>query len=290
MKIILLNFLEFFVVLSVMFLVFSFLSQLLIKKLSLQSLFSLLDNKVKGLGNIVSALIGAITPFCVCTTIPVFTSMMQMGVRPSVAISFLFASPLISISGAILLIFLFGLKFSVYYILGAFIFSIIGGLLVQALRFEDEINDNFKNVSVHPEIDGENTCKTAVACSFQLFRDLLLPLVVGAIIASFIHNYIPVQLIEVINRYPLWIVIPLVALIGFPIYSNIMVLAPICLVLANKGMNHGAVAAFLMSGAGISFPTAIVLKGIFKRRLFVFYLVYTFLAYCIIGFIIGMLG
>ncbi|MCX5700535.1 MAG: permease [Candidatus Omnitrophica bacterium] len=289
MKLILINFLEFFVILSFMFLVFSFLSQLIIKKLSLQSLFSLLDNKIKGLGNVVSALFGAVTPFCVCTTIPVFTSMIQMGVKLSVAISFLFASPLISVSGAILLVFLFGIKFSVYYILAAFIFSIIGGLLVRSLRFEGEINEKFKNAIAQPGIDGQGVYRSAANCSFKLFRDLFLPLVIGAVIASFIHNYVPVELIERINGYPLWLVIPLVALIGFPIYSNIMVLAPICYVLASKGMNQGAVVTFLMSGAGISFPTAIVLRGIFKKKLFVFYLVYTFVSYCIIGFIIGLL-
>lgn len=287
MKIILLNFLEFFVILSVTFLAFSFLSQLLIKKLSLQSFFSLLDNKIKGLGNIVSALIGAVTPFCVCTTIPVFTSMIQMGVKPSVAISFLFASPLISISGAILLIFLFGIKFSVYYILAAFIFSIIGGLLVRGLKFECEINERFTNACSELKIDKQGAYQHAAACSFKLFKDLFLPLIIGAVIASFIHNYVPFKLIETINGYPLWLVIPLAALIGFPIYSNIMVLAPICFALANKGMNQGVVITFLMSGAGISFPTAIVLKGIFKRKLFVFYLAYTFISYSIIGFIIG---
>lgn len=290
MKIILMNFLEFFVILSVMFLAFSFLSQLLIRKISLQSYFSLLDHKIRGLGNIVSAFIGAVTPFCVCTTIPVFTSMIQMGVKLSVAVSFLFASPLISISGAILLVLLFGIKFSIYYILAAFLFSIIGGLLVHGLRFEDEINEKLKNAFAQPEIDGQGICKTAAVCSFQLSRDLFLPLVIGAVIASFIHNFIPVKLIEIINGYPLWLVIPLVALIGFPIYSNIMVLAPICFVLASKGMNQGAVATFLMSGAGISFPTVIVLKGIFKKRLFIFYLVYTFVSYCVIGFLIGFLG
>ena len=287
MKTILMNFIEFFVILSVMFLAFSFLSQFLLRKLSLQSFFSLLDNKIKGLGNIVSALIGAVTPFCVCTTIPVFTSMIQMGVKPSVAISFLFASPLISISGAILLIFLFGIKFSVYYILAAFIFSVIGGLLVRGLKFEGEVNEKFTGTCSELKTDNQGTYQHAAACSFKLFKDLFLPLIIGAVIASFIHNYVPLKLIETINTYPLWLVIPLVALIGFPIYSNIMVLAPICLALANKGMNQGAVVTFLMSGAGISFPTTIVLKGIFKKKLFVFYLAYTFISYCIIGFIIG---
>jgi uncharacterized membrane protein YraQ (UPF0718 family) len=257
--------------------------------MSLRTLFSLLENKVYGLGNVVSAFIGAVTPFCACTTIPIFTSLIQMGVKTNIAISFLLSSPLISISAAVLLFFLFGAKFSIYYIAAALIFSVLGGLLVRWLRFDNQISEKLKNNLSMIEQNHTNAYRDAADSSFRLFRDLFIPLVVGAIIAGVIHNYVPVKAIEAINRYPLWITIPLVALIGFPIYSNIMVLAPICFALANKGMNQGAVIAFMMSGAGISFPTALVLKSLLKLKLFIYYLLFTFVSYCIIGFIFNLL-
>jgi len=286
---IIINFFQFFVVLSVMFLVFSFLSHVLVRKVSLNKIFSLLESKIFGLSNVLSALIGAVTPFCVCTTIPVFTSMLEMGVKPNTAMSFLFSSPLISVSAAALIVFLFGVKFSLYYITAALVFSILGGLFVRLFKLEGEMIDKFKETNASFGQSSSNICKTASKASFRLFKDLLIPLLIGALIAGVIHNYVPVKAIEVINKYPLWMTIPLAALIGFPIYSNIMVLAPICFSLLNKGMNQGAIVAFMMSGAGISFPTAIVLKGILKNRLFIYYLVYTFISYCIIGFVFNLL-
>ncbi|MEI8348961.1 MAG: permease [Candidatus Omnitrophota bacterium] len=284
----LISFFEFFVVLSVMFLIFSFLSHLIMRKISFREWFLFLHNKIYGLGNVASSLIGAVTPFCVCTTIPIFTGMIQMGIKTNIAISFLFSSPLISVSAAVLLYFLFGIKFSVYYIVAALIFSVVGGLLVGWLRLDDAISEELKNNTVTGPKNA-NIYRNAASSSFRLFRDLFIPLALGAIIAGFIHNYVPVKAIEAINAYPLWITIPLVACIGFPIYSNIMVLAPICFALANKGMNQGAVMTFMMSGAGISFPTVIVLRSLLKTRLFIYYVFYTFISYCMIGFIFNLL-
>lgn len=286
---ILVNFFEFLLFLSAMFLLFSFISNLLVRRLSLEKLFSLLENKVCGLGNIVSSFIGAATPFCVCTTIPIFTALIQMGVKTNIAISFLLSSPLISISTAALLFFLFGVRFSVYYIVAALIFSILGGLLVRWFRLDGEISEKLKvGISTFKQ-NRKGGYQNAANTSFRLLKDLLIPLVIGALIAGGIHNYVPVKLIETVNAYPLWLIIPLVALIGFPIYSNIMVLAPVCFALANKGMNQGAVITFLMSGAGISFPTTIVLRSLLKPKLFMFYLLFTFISYCIIGFVFNLL-
>ncbi len=283
------SFFEFFLVLSVMFLLFSFISHLAMRRVSLEKIFLLLENKIYGLGNIVSSFIGALTPFCVCTTIPIFTAMVQMGVKTNIAISFLLSSPLVSISAAALLFFLFGAKFSVYYIVAALIFSILGGLSVRWFRLDGEVSDKLEAGFSADCQNNSSEYQKAAKTSFQLYKDLLIPLVIGAAIAGGIHNYVPVKFIEAVNAYPLWIIIPLVALIGFPIYSNIMVLAPICFALANKGMNQGAVITFLMSGAGISFPTIIVLRSLLKPKLFMFYLLVTFVSYCIIGFVFNLL-
>lgn len=285
----LINFFEFFLVLSAMFLLFSFVLHLVMRRVFLEKIFFLLENKVYGLGNIVSSFIGAVTPFCVCTTIPIFTTMVQMGVKTNIAVSFLLSSPLISVSAAALLFFLFGLKFSVYYIVAALIFSILGGLLARWFRLDGEINEKLKVGIPSFEQNRKSGYQNAVNISFRLFKDLFIPLLIGAIIAGGIHNYVPVKLIENVNAYPVWLIIPLVVLIGFPIYSNIMVLAPICFALADKGMNQGAVIAFLMSGAGISFPTTIVLTNLLKPKLLMFYLFFTFISYCIIGFVFNLL-
>jgi len=283
---ILINSLEFFIVLAVSFLVISFMSHILMKKIRLEAMFLSLQNMGYGLGNIVSSFIGAITPFCVCTTIPIFIGMSQMGVSTNVAMSFLFSSPLLSISGGILIFYLFGIKFFIYYVIAILIFSIMGGIFSRFIDFDKGINED---MGTGLDYNNSGSFSNALVFSSKLFKSLLIPLVIGAVIAGFIHNYVPVRLIEAINQYPVWVTIPLAALIGFPIYSNILVLAPICFSLVEKGMNQGAVMTFLISGAGISLPTAIVLKKILKKKLYYYYLIYTFIAYCIIGMIFNLI-
>ncbi len=205
----LVNSFEFFLVLSVMFLLFSFISHLVLRKVSLEKTFLLLENKAYGLGNIVSSLIGAVTPFCVCTTIPIFTTMVQAEVKTNIAISFLLSSPLISVSAAALLFFLFGARFSIYYIVSALIFSILGGLLVRWFRLDNEISEKLRGGLLGLDQNKSNKYQKAADNSFRLFKDLLIPLAIGAVIAGGIHNYVPVKFIQTINIYPLWLVIPL---------------------------------------------------------------------------------
>lgn len=273
---------EFLVVLVVMFFAVSFISRIAMRKISLDKLFLSLEGKGAVRGNFVSAIIGAVTPFCVCTTIPIFTGMMQMGLKTGPAIAFLFSSPLLNISEVILIYFLFGWKFAAYFTIAILFTATLGGILVTKLGMEDGIEEKAKEGSLLKGESG-NTCKEAAKFSASLLKNLIIPLLFGAAIAGFIHNYIPVKFIERFNGFPVWLAIPLVALIGFPLYSNILVLAPICFSLADKGMNSAVVMTFMISGAGISFPSALVLSRILKRRLYLYYLGYTFLAYCIIG-------
>jgi uncharacterized membrane protein YraQ (UPF0718 family) len=188
----------------------------------------------------------------------------------------------VSISGAALIFFLFGAKFTAVYILCAVVFSVAGGVLTSRLGLDGDVNQG--TVGCRDEACLVSTADAARS-SLRLFRDLCLPLLTGAVIAGVLHNVVPVSWITAVNHYPLLVLIPLMALIGFPIYSNILILAPIGLALAGKGLAPGAVMTFLMAGAGICLPTAIVLRKILKTRLYYFYLGYTFVVYCLSGFI-----
>ncbi|MEI8012352.1 MAG: permease [Candidatus Omnitrophota bacterium] len=285
MKHLVLNFLEFFLVLSGMFLLCAFLAQLIMRKCPVEQFMANLEKEIPWAGYLVATLTGAITPFCVCTTVPIFTTMAQMGIRTGVAVSFLLASPLLSVTGAALIGTLFGFTFTIYYIGSVIVLSLLGGYLVKVFQLEEDIDESIKSAVACEQ--GQDTLKTscckAAAFAGKLFKDLFVPLLIGAVIAGAIHNYVPLKFIEMVNQYPLWLTIPLMALIGFPIYSNIFVLAPICYALVAKGMNPGAVMTFLMAGAGVCIPTAIVLRRILKIRLYAFYFMYTFVVYCAVG-------
>ncbi len=284
------NILEFFAGLAVMLVVIFFLNLFVLRKLPLDKLIVSLKNKNTIISNLLSALLGAVTPFCVCTTIPVFVGMVQAGAGTAVAVSFLLASPLLNISAAYLISFLFGLKFAIYFSLAVIIFSSLGGIMVKYLKLEEGINPQIIEGDSGVKCASGRGYKEAAATSVRFLKQLLFPLLAGAVIAGFIHNYVPVTLVEKLNALPLLVVIPLMALIGFPLYVNILTLAPVCYSLVDKGMSQAAIITFMASGAGISLPTAIVLSRILKKKLFVFYLLYTFLAYCAIGLIFKLIA
>ncbi|HOW43381.1 MAG TPA: permease [Candidatus Omnitrophota bacterium] len=275
------NILEFFLALSVLFLVIAFVCHYCLRWIAVDRMALVLQRKWFGLGNLAAALIGAVTPFCVCTTIPFFTGILQAGVSTHIAVSFLLASPLVSISGAALIAYLFGFKFTLVYIATVVLFSVLGGMLVRWLGMEGEIAPSIGK----PPAQTGTSVRSSAGFAARLFKSLFIPLLAGALIAGVIHNYIPVQFVQSLNRYPVWMTIPAAALIGFPLYSNIAVLAPISFSLVEKGLHPGVVMTFIMSGGGMSFPTALVLHKLLKARLFGYYLIYTFVFYCVSGFI-----
>lgn len=284
----LLESLQFFCVLSVLFLFFSFLSKLIFARTSVQDWYQKIEKQGHGRGNVLATLFGAVTPFCVCTTVPIFVGMLQMGVATNAAISFLLASPLVNVSTVVLLGYLFGIKYSIFFTAVVLIFSILGGFLVGYLKLDNEVTENSSEQAAG--CDRAVTCKEAAHFSVTLFKNLFVPLLAGAIIAGFIHNYVPVTLVSQLNQIPVILLIPVMAVIGFPLYINILALTPICFSLVEKGMNPAAVMTFMLAGAGISLPTTLVLARLLKPRLWMFYLGYTFVAYCLSGFLFYWVG
>jgi uncharacterized membrane protein YraQ (UPF0718 family) len=281
--------LKFFFGLSILFIFCSFIAHLVIRRLPQAKILLDIQKKRIWLASFIASLFGAITPFCVCTTVPVFTALLEMGVNFSVAMSFLFSSPLLNISSLFLIFYLFGAKFAVYFLGSVFLFSTVGGVLVRYLKLDNYTKDNAcfresSKIECRPE-----QFKQAAFYALAFFKSLAAPLFIGALIAALIHNYVPVEVMEKLNQLPFLLLIPLVAFIGFPLYINIFALAPICFSLVSKGMHPAAVMTFMMSGAGISLPTIMVFSKILTRKLFWYYLGYTFLVYCLSGIIFKLI-
>lgn len=233
--------------------------------------------------SLIAALLGALTPFCVCLTMPIFINMLEAGIDPGSAVSFLIASPLVSISAALLIMSMFGVKFVIYYAASAVAIAVLGGIVVS--RFK--INTPLQNGDDKPnEVKRLDCCAdTPLMAAFSLLKKLILYLIMGAAIGAFLHNYMPLALVEKINSFPIGFSIPLVALIGFPLYANALIVIPICFSLAAKGVNSGIIVTFLMSSTGICLPTIIILSKIFNKQALAVFLLITFLAYLCVGYI-----
>lgn len=280
------NFLKLLALFIPLFFLFSLLAYSLKDKIPVDKL---LKKAPFGVSHFIAALFGALTPFCSCITLPIFINFIQVGVDLGSATSFLIASPLVSISAALLIVSLFGVKFAVYYIASVIVVSIAGGVLIGRLKLASPIA---------ADIFYCNENKTKVASPWQgplssaanLFKKLFLYLIIGAGLGALLHDYLPVGVVEKLNLIPVWASVPIVALIGFPLYANILVVIPVCFSLVDKGVSTAIVATFLVSSCGMSLPTITILGKIFERRLLAAFLMVTFFAYVAIGYVFYFLS
>jgi uncharacterized protein len=276
MKKIIIDSLQFFLVLIVMFPLGAWLAEYLSRKIAGTKSLAILTGSNRFTANLAAAIFGGLTPFCVCTSLPLFSAFIQMGAGADAAVAFLLASPLLNISVIALVWMMMGAKTAMYLAFTVILFSTLGGLLVRKLGFQDQI-ENIGGVS--------NKDANPTDCYGQMFKNLAMPLLGGALIAGFLHNYVPFGLIEKFNHLPQAISVPLMALIGFPLYCNILALTPVCFTLVQKGFNAPAMIAFMFAASGVSAPTILVLARLMKPRLLIFYLGYSFLFYCLAGFL-----
>lgn len=244
----------------------------------------------EGTGNIAAAGFGAITPFCSCSTVPVLAGLLQAGAPLGLAFSFLLASPLVNEIAVILLIGVFGLKVTAWYILMTFTAAVVGGIIIGRLGLENEVKDIQLSASSGKAAatDGGTasscgTCQTPTGKSHRerfssaaqgawgFFTDSLPYLLVGMVAGALIHGVVPIEVVQAIIGPGNPIAVPLAAVAGAPIYISMSGMLPIAASLNSQGIPIGTVLAFVIGGAGVSIPNLILLKKLFKRKLLLAY-------------------
>ncbi len=220
-------------------------------------------------GNFLGALLGAITPFCSCSTIPMTVGLLRAGVPFGATMSFVLASPLLN--PIILTMFwaLLGWKACVVYGVVTFVASVLSGALLQALGFAKDV----KRVRVSGAEDRvilptfRMKLRHAFSGAWGDFRGVLVFLVIGVAIGAAIYGYLPNDFIVRIAGPHNPLAIPVAAIIGIPLYVRAETVIPIAVALTQKGMSMGAVLALIIGGAGMSIPEMSMLAAIFKLRL-----------------------
>lgn len=227
---------------------------------------------------VLGALLGSVTPFCSCSTIPVLVGLFKSGAPFSGAISFLMTSPILNPAILALLLVFFGPLATVVYAAITFMFAVCVGLLLDKLGFERYV----KNVNITgggcccEEATWENlegtfwqkqaqACKCALKDAIGLFKGLIGWLLLGAGIGAFIYGFVPAELLEnFAGADNLW-AIPLAAIVGIPMYIRVETMIPIAGILMEKGVSSGVVIALILGGAGASIPEVSLLNSIFKK-------------------------
>lgn len=245
--------------------------------------------KVNGIaGNILSACLGGITPFCSCSSIPLFIGFTSSGLPLGVTFSFLFASPMIDIASLILLASFMGMKVAISYIIVGLTMAVIGGLIIKHLHMEDQIADYIRDIQ---QIEVENTVPTfkdRIKGGIDEVREIVgrvwKYVLIGVAIGAIIHDWIPTSFIQLVlgNHNPFSVI--LAVLIGAPMYADVFGVIPIATALFAKGVPIGTLIAFMMSVTMLSLPELIMLKKVLKNKLLITFIIIGIVGIMIVGF------
>jgi len=257
-----------------LFIGISFLIALLQEFITEETIRRYLTKPQKWLGNILGAALGAATPFCSCSTIPILVGLLNGGAPFGAAMSFLISSPLLNPVILTLFLTMMGLKFTLLYGVITFIAAVIIGAIWERAG----LSSDYKNVRIQfgccaetETTEGPLTSKEKVRRAgmqtWALFIQVVPFLIVGAGIGSFIYGFVPEQFIIKVAGPGNLFAIPVAAAIGVPMYIRVETMIPIASVLLAKGMSLGALMALIIGGAGASIPEITLLAAIFKPRL-----------------------
>lgn len=239
-----------------------------------------------GIGaNILAALLGTVTPFCSCSSIPLFIGFTSAGLPLGVTFSFLISSPMVDLGSLVLLMSIFGVKIAVVYVILGLVIAVAGGTLIEKLHLENQVEEFIRNAKQMDIPQEELTVKDRLNYSAEqvaeTFKKVFPYILIGVGIGAFIHNWIPKDLIVRFlgSGNPFGVIIATIA--GVPMYADIFGCIPIAEALLAKGAKLGVVLSFMMGVTTLSLPSMIMLKKAVKPKL-----LGVFIAICTVGIII----
>ncbi|HRR77523.1 MAG TPA: permease, partial [Ruminococcus sp.] len=238
-----------------------------------------------GIGaNCIAALLGTVTPFCSCSSIPLFMGFTSAGLPLGVTFSFLISSPMVDLGSLVLLMSIFGWKVAVIYVIAGLVIAVAGGTLIEKLHLEDQVEEFIRNGKSIDTPQNELTKRDRMRYAWEQVLGTakkVLPYIIGGVgIGAIIHNWIPEEwIVNVLGTGNPFGVI-LAAICGIPMYADIFGCIPIAEALVAKGANLGVVIAFLMGVITLSLPSMIMLKKAIKPKL-----LGVFIAICTVGII-----
>ena len=251
--------------------------------------------KIKGIrANILGALLGTVTPFCSCSSIPLFIGFTNAGLPVGVTFSFLISSPLVDLAAFLLLTSVFGIKIALAYVIVGIILAVIGGTIIDKLGLEKYIEPYIKsvgNVNIEsPDLSKKERLNYAKDQMLFILKKVWLYVLIGVGIGALIHNWIPTEIIQnVIGKNNPFSVLIAVA-IGVPMYADIFGTIPVAEALFFKGVPVGTILSFMMAVTALSLPSIILLRKAVKPKLLAIFVGLVSLGIIIIGYAFNAFG
>lgn len=251
-------------------------------------------SRFNGIGaRIMSALLGTVTPFCSCSSIPLFMGFTGAGLPIGVTFSFLISSPMVDLGSLVLLTSIFGLKIALFYVIFGLFLAVIGGTIIEKMHLEDSVAEFIRQAKTVPIEGQELTIRERLDFAKDQVVDTLKKvfpyILVGVAIGALIHNWIPQIWIEKVlgSQNPFSVV--LATMIVVPIYADIFGTIPVAEALLSKGAQLGTVLSFMMSVTTLSLPSMIMLKKALKPKLLSVFIVICSFGIILIGYLFNML-
>ncbi|RNC29377.1 MAG: putative two-component membrane permease complex subunit [Candidatus Dichloromethanomonas elyunquensis] len=225
--------------------------------------------------NILGALLGTVTPFCSCSSIPLFIGFTSAGLPIGVTFSFLISSPLVDLASVILLASIFNWKIALAYVVVGLILAVTGGTVISKAKLEKYVESfvfHNKMLKIEPEhlTTGERL-RFAKNHTEEIVKRVWLYILIGVGIGAAIHNFIPENVISLLLGQDKWYSVLLATIVGIPMYADIFGTLPVAEALVAKGVGLGTALSFMMAVTALSLPSMIMLKKVVKTRLLVIF-------------------
>lgn len=250
--------------------------------------------KFRGIGaNTVAALLGTVTPFCSCSSVPLFIGFTSAGLPLGVTFSFLISSPMVDLGSLVLLTSIFGAKIAVLYVILGLVVAIIGGTMIEKLHMESQIESFIQKIGSvdieSPDLTRKERLIYAKEQMLATFKKVFPYILIGVGIGAIIHNWIPeTWVVSLLGRNNPFGVI-LATLLGLPFYADIFGTIPIAEALLFKGAQLGTVLAFMMSVTTLSIPALVMLRKAIKPKLLALFVVICVVGIILVGYMFNAL-
>jgi hypothetical protein len=249
-----------------------------------------LTGKSRFTGYVLAALLGAVTPFCSCSSVPLFIAFLSVGIPLGVTMAFLITSPLVNEVAVVLLGNALGLKFTIAYVGSGIALGILGGAVIDALKLNKWVEPYVWDIKMPTPATPEEAAgfawreKYARGEAIDIIKRVWLYVLIGVGLGAGLHGYVPKEWFLENAGPDNPFAVPLAVLMGIPLYSNATGIIPVAEVLLNKGVPVGTILAFIMSIVAISLPELLILRKVLKPQMLVFFVAFLFIAFVGVGY------
>lgn len=240
-------------------------------------------------GNIIASLLGIVTPFCSCSSVPIFIGFVESGIPLSFTFSFLITSPIVNEAAFAILLASFGWKIAVVYVITGVVVGVVGGIVIGKLHLEKEVEDYVYKKRNGTEFIPEMSASDRFSFAWEAVKDIIqrvwLYLIIGIGLGALIHGYAPAELLTKYagSNNPFAVLVGVA--VGVPLYSNALGTIPIAEALIAKGVGIGTALAFMMATTALSLPEMILLRKVIKPKLIAAFIIITALAIILVGYL-----